>query len=64
MRWAADGDAKSAPMLPADLAEHPDLWRQVVGIVHRDVGRRMWGTAEWVPGSPTWPGRSVAGTVA
>ncbi|HWJ67059.1 MAG TPA: MBL fold metallo-hydrolase [Nocardioides sp.] len=33
--------------LPPDVAEHPDLPRQVVEVVYADVDESLWGAAEW-----------------
>ncbi|MEZ0577748.1 MBL fold metallo-hydrolase [Nocardioides sp. MH1] len=33
--------------LPPDVAEHPDLPRQVVELVYADVDESLWGAAEW-----------------
>lgn len=33
--------------LPPDVAEHPELPRQVVEVVYADVDESLWGAAEW-----------------
>ncbi|WP_312855903.1 MBL fold metallo-hydrolase [Nocardioides stalactiti] len=33
--------------LPADVAEHPTLPREVVEVVYSDVDESLWGAAEW-----------------
>ncbi|MBM7518081.1 MBL fold metallo-hydrolase [Nocardioides nitrophenolicus] len=33
--------------LPADVAEHPTLPREVVEVVYADVDESLWGAAEW-----------------
>jgi glyoxylase-like metal-dependent hydrolase (beta-lactamase superfamily II) len=44
---ALDALGLSPADLPPDVAEHPDLPRQVVEVVYADVDESLWGAAEW-----------------